>query len=56
MAVVQPQHVVSIYDEQGIVKLSTTACGVHVPEDITVQRAAMRLTAAAEDDDAVASI
>lgn len=52
---VQPQHVVAIYDEQGIVKLPITACGVHIPEDTTVQRAAMRLTAAA-DDDAVASI
>ena len=46
--VVQLQHVVTIYDEQGAVKLSTTAAGVHVLNDTTVQRAAMKLTAAAE--------
>jgi hypothetical protein len=48
LVAVQPQHVVAIYDEQGVVKLSTTASGVHVLKDTTVQRAAMRLTAAAE--------
>ena len=52
---VQPQHVVAIYDEQGVVKLSTTACGVHVLKDMTVQRAALRLTAVAEDE-AAASV
>lgn len=48
LVAVQPQHVVAIYDEQGVVKLSTTACGVHVLKDTTVQRAAMRLTDAHE--------
>jgi hypothetical protein len=38
LVAVQPQHVVAIYDEQGAVKLSTTACGVHVLKDATVQR------------------
>jgi hypothetical protein len=50
LLVVQPRHVVAIYDEQGVVKLSTTACGVHVLKDTTVQRAARRLTSAAADD------
>ena len=48
LVAVQRQHVVAIYDEQGVVKLSTTASGVHVLKDITVQRAAMKLTSAAE--------
>lgn len=52
---VQPRHVVAIYDEQGVVKLSTTACSVHVLKDTTVQRAAMRLTTVAEDE-AAASV
>jgi hypothetical protein len=47
LVAVQPQHVVAIYDEQGVVKLSTTASGVHVLKDTTVQRAAMKLTVAA---------
>jgi hypothetical protein len=34
------RHIVSIYDEQGAVKLATTASGVHVLKDVTVQRAA----------------
>lgn len=38
--VVQLRHVVAIYDEQGEVKLSTTAGGVHTLKDISVQRAA----------------
>lgn len=37
---VQSQHVVAIYDEQGSVKLSTTAGGVHLLKGMTVQRAA----------------
>lgn len=52
---VQPRHVVAIYDEQGVVKLSTTECSVHVLKDTTMQRAAMRLTAVAEDE-AAASV
>jgi hypothetical protein len=40
LLVVQLRHVVSIYDEQGEVKLATTAGGVHILKDITVQRAA----------------
>jgi hypothetical protein len=33
LVAVQPQHVVAIYDEQGVVKLSTTASDVHVLKD-----------------------
>jgi hypothetical protein len=40
LLVVQVRHIVSIYDEQGAVKLATTASGVHVLKDVTVQRAA----------------
>ena len=54
LVAVQSQHVVAIYDEQGVVKLSTTASGVHVLKDTTVQRAVMKLTAAAEAEAAVA--
>ncbi len=54
MVVVQPRHVVAIYDEQGTVKLATTAGGVHVLKDMTVQRAAAIVSAAA-DEDAAAS-
>jgi len=50
LVAVQPQHVVAIYDEQGVVKLSTTAAGVHILKDTTVRRATMKLTAAAEAD------
>jgi hypothetical protein len=50
LVAVQQQHVVAIYDEQGVVKLSTTACGVHVLKDTTVQRATIRLTTVAEAD------
>jgi hypothetical protein len=42
--------VVAIYDEQGVVKLSTTASDVHVLKDTTVRRAAMRVTATADAD------
>ena len=55
LVAVQRQHVVAIYDEQGVVKLSTTACGVHVLKDTTVQRAAMKLTTAAEAEAEVAT-
>ena len=55
LVAVQSQHVVAIYDEQGVVKLSTTACGVHVLKDTTVQRAAMKLTTAAEGEAEVAT-
>ena len=55
LVAVQRQHVVAIYDEQGVVKLSTTACGVHVLKDTTVQRAAMKLTSAAEAEAEVAT-
>ena len=38
---VQLRHVVAIYDEQGVVKLSTTAGGVHtLARGMNVQRAA----------------
>lgn len=41
---VQPQHVVAIYDELGMVKLSTTAGGVHtLAKGTTVQLAAQVL-------------
>jgi hypothetical protein len=40
LVVVQLRHVVAIYDEQGEVKLATTAGGVHSLKEITVRRAA----------------
>lgn len=40
LVVVQLCHVVAIYDEQGEVKLATTAGGVHSLKDISVRRAA----------------
>jgi len=46
LVVVQVQHVVAIYDEQGAVKLATTASGVHILKDITVQRAAALVSSA----------
>jgi len=49
LLVVQVCHIVSIYDEQGAVKLATTASGVQVLKDMTVQRAA---AAVAEADTA----
>ncbi len=52
LVAVQLRHVVAIYDEQGSVKLSTTAGGVHSLKDITVQRAAA-IVANAEDATAV---
>jgi hypothetical protein len=48
LVVVQLRHVVAIYDEQGEVKLATTAGGVHTLKDITVQRAAAIVTRADE--------
>jgi hypothetical protein len=42
---------VAIYDEQGAVKLATTASGVHVLNNITVQRAVMVIAAAADADE-----
>jgi len=50
LVVVQARHVVSIYDEQGTVKLATTAGGVHVLKDTTVQRAAGAVSKAADAD------
>ena len=50
LVAVRPQHVVAIYDEQCVVKLSTTASDVHVLKDTTVRRAAMRVTATADAD------
>jgi hypothetical protein len=47
---VQLQHIVAVYDEQGTVKLATTASGVHVLKDITVQRAVMIVCTAADAD------
>lgn len=51
LVVVQVAHVVAIYDEQGVVKLATTAGGVHVLKEMTVQRAASIITAAGDDGD-----
>jgi hypothetical protein len=48
LVVVQPLHVVAIYDEQGEVKLATTATGVHMLKDMTVRRAAALVAAAAD--------
>lgn len=52
LVAVQLRHVVAIYDEQGEVKLATTAGGVHTLKDITVQRAA-GIVSRAEDAVAV---
>jgi hypothetical protein len=48
LVAVQVHHVVAIYDEQNTVKLATTASGVHVFKDITVHRAVMVVSAAAD--------
>jgi hypothetical protein len=48
LVVVHVRHVVAIYDEQGEVKLSTAAGGVHTLKDITVRRAAA-IVSSAED-------
>jgi hypothetical protein len=40
LVTVQLRHIVAINDEQGAVKLATTAGGVHTLKDITVKRAA----------------
>jgi hypothetical protein len=48
LVAVQLQHIVAIYDEQGVAKLATTASGVHVLKDTTVQRAVMVVSAAAD--------
>ena len=53
LVVVQLRHVVAIYDEQGQVKFATAAGGEHVLKDMSVQRAAARVTAAVEADTAV---
>ncbi|MBN8903178.1 MAG: hypothetical protein BGO51_28420 [Rhodospirillales bacterium 69-11] len=46
---VRAQHAVAIYDEQGSVKLSTIAGGVHLLRGMTVQHAAARITDAADE-------
>ena len=51
IVVVQVRHVVAIYDEQGQVKLATTAGGVHSLKDISVRRAAA-IVSSAEDSNA----
>jgi hypothetical protein len=48
LVVVQSRHIVAIYDEQGSVKLATTAGGVHVLKDMTVQRAAAIVSTATD--------
>ena len=48
LVAVQVQHVAAIYDEQGTVKLATTASGVHVLKGITVRRAVMIVSDAAD--------
>jgi len=52
LVTVQLRHIVAIYDEQGEVKLATTAGGVHVLKDITVRRAA-GIVSTAEDATAI---
>jgi hypothetical protein len=52
LVTVQPGHVVAIYDEQGAVKLATTAGGVHVLKDMTVPRAISLVSAAGDRLDA----
>jgi hypothetical protein len=48
LVVVQGRHIVAIYDEQGLVKLSTAAGGVHILKDISVRRAAALVSEAEE--------
>ena len=48
LVAVQLQHIVSIYDEQGAVKMATTASGVHILNNVTVPRAVMVVSAAAD--------
>jgi len=48
LVAVQLQHIVAIYDEQSAVKLATTAAGVHVLKETTVQRAVMLISNAAD--------
>jgi hypothetical protein len=48
LVVVQVNHIVAIYDEQGEVKLATAAGGVHRLKDITVRRA-VAIVSSAED-------
>jgi hypothetical protein len=50
LVVVQLNHIVAIYDEQGEVKLATAAGGEHILRDMSVQRAAARVSAAIEAD------
>jgi len=50
LVAVQPSHVVAIYDELGAVKLATTAGGVHILKDMTVQRATALVSRAADAD------
>jgi hypothetical protein len=50
LVVVQLRHIVAIYDEQGQVKLATAAGGEHVLKDMSVQRAAARVSAVVEAD------
>jgi hypothetical protein len=50
LVVVQARHIVSVYDEQGTVKLATTASGVHILKDMTVQRAAAIVSKATDAD------
>ena len=52
LVVLQLRHIVAIYDEQGQVKLATAAGGEHVLKDMSVQRAAARIS---EADEAAAS-
>jgi len=55
LVMVQLCHIVAIYDEQGCVKLATAAGGEHILKDMSVQRAAARVSAAVEADVAVAA-
>jgi hypothetical protein len=48
LVVVHVSQVASIYDEQGEVKLATTAGGVHSLKDMSVRRAAAMLSGAEE--------
>ncbi len=48
LVTLQVRHIEAIYDEQGLVKLSTASGGVHILKDMTVQRAAAVVSDAAE--------
>jgi hypothetical protein len=52
LVVAQLRHIIAIYDEQGQVKLATVGGGEHILKDVSVQRAAARVSASSDSDGA----